>query len=140
MGRGAIEFLNKNERMTSARYIEIVQDKLPLFMNLHNCNKFMQDGAPCHTAKASMAWFRENKISVLDWPGNSPDINPIENLWQVMKRKVEEKHPSSIDSLKSAIKEVWIKDITNEYCQELTDSIPRRLAAIIKNRGGTTKY
>jgi len=90
-GRGTLEFLSKGERMTSARYIEILQNRLLLVMNLHGCTTFMQDGAPCHTAKATMKWFRDNSVPVLSWPGNSPDINPIENMWQLMKRKVEAK-------------------------------------------------
>ncbi len=60
----------------------------------------------------------------LDWPGNSPDLNPVENLWTVLKDKVAEKQPTSIDNLKSAIAEVWAKEITQEYCQNLVHSMP----------------
>jgi transposase len=100
-------FLEKNERMHGDRYIEILQSKLPLVMELHGCVTFMQDGTPCHTAKNTMTWFRSSHISVLEWPGNSPDINPIENMWEIMKHKVSAKNPSSLDELKRAIKEVW---------------------------------
>jgi len=45
-----------------------------------------QDLAPCHTSKMMQKFFKESKLSVLEWPGNSPDLNPIENLWTVIKK------------------------------------------------------
>ncbi len=78
-------------------------------MAVHNCTIFMQDGAPCHRSKVAKTFLAENRIKVLDWPGNSPDFNPIENLWTNMKNKVAEKHPSSVKDLVKVIKEVWVK-------------------------------
>ncbi|GFT70056.1 uncharacterized protein TNCV_4690041 [Trichonephila clavipes] len=49
---------------------------------------FMQDGAPCHTARSIKAFLAEQNILLLDWPSNSPDMNPIENIWELMKREV----------------------------------------------------
>jgi len=80
------------------------------------------------------------KGSTLNWPGNSPDLNPIENLWEILKKKFADKQPSSIESLKEAIKEVWIKEISAEYCNNLILGIPRRIQAVIKSKGGHTKY
>jgi len=99
----------------------------------------MHDGAPCHRSKAVKNFFEKNRIQMLEWPGNSPDLNPIENLWNFMKKKVSEKHPSSLDALQRAIKEVWFRDITPDYCCKLMDSMPRRLQEVIKNKGGHTK-
>ena len=65
---------------------------------------------------------------------------PIENLWTLMKNKVSEKQPTSGAELVKVIKEVWVKEISKEYCQSLIDSMPRRIEAVIKNKGGHTKY
>ena len=55
----------------------------------------MHDGTPCHRRKAVKKFLEQKKIKTLEWPGNNPDLNPIENLWCVMKNKVSEKHPTS---------------------------------------------
>jgi len=77
---------------------------------------------------------------MLEWPGNSPDLNPIENLWCLMKNKLPEKHPTNLGALQSAIQEVWVKAISPDYCCKLIESMPQRLQEVIKNKGGYTKY
>ncbi len=73
--------------MTAQKYIAVLEDRLvhqatDWFGNEEGT--FMQDGAPCHTARAVMNYLRERNVTVLDWPGNSPDMNPIETLWGIM--------------------------------------------------------
>ena len=106
-------------------------------MTIHNSEIFMHDGAPCHSSKIVTTFLKSEKVKVLDWPSNSPDLNPIENLWMVVKNKVAEKQASSA---KKAIKEVWVKEITPEYCRKLIESMPKRLNDVIKCKGGCTKY
>ncbi len=55
---------------------------------------FKQDLAPTHTAKGTKNWFNDNDVTVLDWPANSPDLNPIENLWSIVKRKMRDTRPN----------------------------------------------
>ncbi len=120
--------------------LELLREKLQFHMQVHNCDIFMQDGAPCHRSKIVTDFLKKKDIKKLDWPGNNPDLNPIENLWTVLKDKVAEKQPTSIDNFKSAIAEVWVKEITQEYCQNLVHSMPRQIKAVIANKGGNTKY
>ena len=77
---------------------------------------------------------------MLDCPGNSRDLNPIEILWSFVKIKVSEKHFSSLDALPAAITEVWEREISPDYCCKLIDSMPRRMQEAIRNNGGPTKY
>ncbi len=56
---------------------------------------FLQDLAPVHTAKNTKRWLNNHGVGVLDWPANSPDLKPIENLWGIVKRKMRNKRPKN---------------------------------------------
>ena len=101
---------------------------------------FQQDGAPCHTAKKTMKWFKDNQVEVLEWPGNSPDLNPIENLWSRLKRKVSAKRPSNKRDLIAAIINAWFHLISTDDLKKLVDSMPQRCQAVIKAKGYPTRY
>ncbi len=68
---------------------------------------FQQNLAPAHTAKSTKSWLNDYGVGVLDWPANSPDLNPIENLWGIVKRKMRKKRPKNADELKATVKETW---------------------------------
>ncbi len=65
---------------------------------------FQQDLAPAHSAKATSTWFKDHGIPVLNWPANSPDLNPIENLWGIVKRKMRYARPNNAEELKATIR------------------------------------
>uniref|UniRef100_A0A9J8A6U5 Tc1-like transposase DDE domain-containing protein n=1 Tax=Cyprinus carpio carpio TaxID=630221 RepID=A0A9J8A6U5_CYPCA len=68
---------------------------------------FQQDLASAHSAKATSTWFKDHGIPVLNWPANSPDLNPIENLWGIVKRKMRYARPKNAEELKATIRATW---------------------------------
>ena len=72
--------------INSKAYLQIIERKVCRELSdLHTCAIFQQDFASCHKAKMITNCFKKMKITVLDWPGNLPDLNPIENLWSIVK-------------------------------------------------------
>uniref|UniRef100_A0A9J7XDV8 Tc1-like transposase DDE domain-containing protein n=1 Tax=Cyprinus carpio carpio TaxID=630221 RepID=A0A9J7XDV8_CYPCA len=100
---------------------------------------FQHDLAPAHSAKTTGKWFTDQGITVLNWPANSPDLNPIENLWDIVKRKLRDTRPNTLDELKAAIEASWAS-ITPQQCHRLIASMPRRIEAVISAKGFPTKY
>ncbi len=98
-----------------------------------------QDLAPAHTAKGTKSCFNDHGVTVLDWPANSPDLNPTENLWSIVKRKMRDTRPNNADELKATVKETWAS-IPPQQCHKLITSMPRRIEAVIKAKGAPTKY
>lgn len=143
-GIGRLAVIEGN--LNAKKYQEDVLDKklLPtigdLYEGRHNKCIFQQDGAPCHTARSCQKWFNDHKITVLPWPGNSPDLNPIENLWSRLKVLVARKNPSNKRELIASIIQAWYHVITPDELRRLVHSMPRRIEAVIKNKGYPTKY
>ena len=88
-------------------------------MEVHDTKISMHDGPSCNRSKTVAEFLRKSKVKTLEWPGNSPDLNPIKNLWTYMKDKLAEKQPSNAEALRMAIKEVWSKEIKPEYIVNL---------------------
>lgn len=101
---------------------------------------FMQDGAPCHRSKSTMAFLKNRDVHILEnWPPQSPDLNILENLWAVLKQKVNSTSPKNKNELWTEIQKAW-EEIDTKLVNTLYESIPRRIEAIIKSRGGHSKY
>jgi transposase len=131
-------------RVTANIYIEMLENYLIPFINdLENKDDytFQEDNAPIHTAKIAKKWKSDNNIKSLPWPAQSPDLNPIENLWDELERQVR-KHkplPKNPNNLWEILQEEWLKLDVNKY-KNLVDSMPRRIEAVIINKGNPTKY
>ena len=129
--------------MNSDSYINVLAQKMLPSANQMFLGRnfvFQDDSAPCHRSKKTKNWLAENKVVVLDWPGNSPDLNPIENMWAILKQKVRQQMPKTKIELVAAIKNAWYKQISPELCQKLVQSMPKRIEQVIANKGGHTKY
>ena len=95
-------------------------------------NIFQQDNAPCHTARRVIKWLADNDIELLDWPGNSSDIKPIENLWSIIKARIQEGRYEKIPQLKPALSRFWCLDVTPEVCIKLVAFMPERINLVLK--------
>ncbi len=139
-GVGPLCFLKST--VNTAIYQEILEHfMLPSADKLYGDADFIfqQDLAPANTAKGTKSWFNDHGVTVLDWPANSLDLNPIENLWGIVKRKMRDTRPNNADELKATVKETWAS-IPPQQCHKLITSMPRRIEAVIKAKGAPTKY
>ncbi len=85
------------------------------------------------------ALLKKLRVKVMDWPSMSPDLNPIEHLWGILKRKVEESKVSNIHQLCDVVVEEW-KRTPVATCEALVNVMPKRVKAVLENNGGQSKY
>ena len=132
-------------RINSAKYMEILKEGLlPIFASAHvdkNYHLFMEDGAPCHSAKTTQAWHQENGIQKLWWPSQSPDMNPIEHMWHILDLAIRKRTPKAANKevLLQYIQEEWEK-IAMTKVAELVNSMPTRVKHLAQARGRQTRF
>jgi transposase len=109
---------------------------------------FMHDGASIHTARIVKALLQEMGVDIMSWPPFSPDLNPIENLWAIMKVEIYKLYPElefaddteeTLGRLIKAAQEAWYT-IDQNILYNLSVTIPHRVKAIIDVEGWYTKY
>ncbi|KAJ7319862.1 hypothetical protein JRQ81_019373 [Phrynocephalus forsythii] len=127
-------------RVNTAIYQEILQHlMLPSTDELYADFIFHQELEPAHTAKSTKTWFNDHRITVSEWPANSPDLNPIENLWDTAERKMRDMRPKNAAELKTTIEASW-SSITPQQCQRLIASMSCCIETVIDAKGAQTKY
>lgn len=138
--------LSPNNGYSHRSYLKVLEPGLMPFYEPGQI--YQQDNAGIHKTPEVQRWFESHGIWVMDWPPNSPDLNPIEHVWKLLKDKVLELYPeladygrSKIDwtRFKKALQGAW-DALDQEVIDRLIDSMPRRLAAVRKAKGWYTKY
>lgn len=130
-------------KLDASGYIEILEKNLlPFMSNLEQITYiFQEDNAPIHTAKKAAEWKDENMIVSLPWPAQSPDLNPIEHVWDRLERGIRQRTtpPKNIHELAVAVEEEWFK-LDSNFLENLVESMPRRIKAVIESKGNPTQY
>ena len=100
-----------------------------------------QDNAKPHTCRVTMNAFAANNIPRLHWPARSPDLSPIEHVWDIMQRDLLENYavPTSLQQLAEQVVHAWTS-VSQAAIQNLIASMPRRIEECIERGGGHTHY
>lgn len=145
-GPGVAWRIMGNGRFNGQVYRDILENvMLPSVEQLYPNNTFIyqQDNCPIHTARIITQWFGNNNIELLPWPSRSPDINPIENVWGLLVKKIYGRNfrPRNKEELWSAIENCWeeLREKEN-YCRRLIASMPTRFNHVLEGNGAMTKY
>ena len=134
-----------DSRMDGNFYLQILKDELQQTLEYYGLNPpntiFQQDNDPKHTCRMVKNWLEKQEFRTMVWPAQSPDLNPIEHLWGCLKRRLtEHENPSNgIYELWERVQVKWDRILVEE-CQKLIESMPRRVQAVLKAKGGYIKY
>ncbi|GBL97929.1 hypothetical protein AVEN_127029-1 [Araneus ventricosus] len=132
--------------MKAANYLNIISGQLQpyiAFVFPTGNGIFQQDNAPCHKAQIVFVWFEEHtdEFHLLSWPPNSPDLNPMEHIWDVIERQLIAQTPPypNISTLRDRCSDIWC-NLSPVMYQKLVASMPRRVAAVLKAKGVAKRY
>jgi transposase len=127
--------------MTAEKYVNLLCEKFVPWVRRKKRGKwiFQQDNAQSHTANRSKAFLAEEKIECLTWPPYSPDLNPIENLWGLLKIRVDSRKPKTKDELRIIAREEW-NSISMDAVRNTILSLPARLEKVKAAEGGNIDY
>lgn len=128
--------------MTARRYIdEVVEPNVLPYLRRLEDPLFQQDNARPHVARVSLNCFEEANVNLLPWPPRSPDLSPIEHVWDMMGRRLRNlpNPPLTLEALRHQVQVAW-DAISQEDIDHLLESMPKRVNECVRNRGGQTHY
>jgi hypothetical protein len=132
-GRISLKIWEKN--MDAELYVSILDQKKREMRSLYPDGFiFMQDNDPKHTSNVAKNFIAQNFMELLDWPPYSPDLNPIEEVWSWLKRRVNQEIPKNLQELKNSILKHW-RSINPEFLAPFFNSLENRYLHIIKSNG-----
>lgn len=145
VSKGPLVIFEEGERITAQvysskvlpgfyRHIREMEREIGLMRGI-----LMEDGASSHTARFTQAWHTYYGFNKMTWPANSPDLNPIENVWRLLKYRIGKRFPRTISELRAIIIEEWDKLEPKDYLHYIHE-MPQRCQAVLDNNGGHTKW
>nr|KAF6369106.1 hypothetical protein mMyoMyo1_010511 [Myotis myotis] len=138
--------IHVEQSLNSTTYLSIVAGQVHPIMLMTYPNGdgfFQQDNVPCHSAHIVQEWFQEHEgdFTLLRGPPQSPYLNPIEHLWDEVKRAIRQlvPQPSNLTELDSAIHQARCQILLITF-QHIVELMPRNITTVLKAKGGPTKY
>jgi len=139
-GVGNLVFIDGNMSSEMCRDI-LERNLLESAKNLKMGNNwvFQYDNDPTHKAAIVKNWLDRHHVERIKWPSFSPDMNPIEHLWDEIERRMKKEQPKTVQRLRESLSRVW-RGVEKEVLKKLVDSVPNRLNEVIRVKGYPTKY
>jgi hypothetical protein len=136
--------MSPSDKRSSSDFVSIVYEgALSGFYFLHDDPEqliLMEDGAPVHRSALPLQWRRAHGMKKLNWPANSPNLNPIENVWMLAKDLLgHHNRPQNKVEMIGRLQSVW-DTISSEWLRTLISSMPFRMQVVIAARGGSTRW
>jgi len=132
-----------NGIMDGKKYREILKNHMAPHVRQLGIKDFIfqQDNDPKHKSKIVQNYLNNQQFQLLSWPSQSPDLNPIENIWSYIKQKIRKRltRASNFDDVYEFVKQEW-EMLDKDYLTTLVHSMPRRIELVIKNKGGHIHY
>ena len=139
--KGLIGYHSLKTIMGGSYYIQMLQDHLISNARRQFVRRWrlQQDNDSKHKSRLAQQFLSSEVPEVIDWPLNSPDANPVENLWSIMKRRVEQRKPTNLEELNKFLHEEWV-NIDVVVLNHLIDSMKSRCLELIKSKGERINY
>ncbi|CAH1979479.1 unnamed protein product [Acanthoscelides obtectus] len=138
--RSPLIFIRGN--MNAQRYIhEVLEPHLLAYLDTLADPTFQQDNARPHVARVTIDFFQHNDVTLLPWPPRSPDLSPIEHVWDMMGRRLLnlQRPPQTLEALREELVVAW-NEIPQEDIDHLIRSMPRRVGECVAHQGASTHY